>query len=155
MAVGWCAKSSMIVMPLTWAFDFEAALYTFESLQRKCDSFGAIRHEAARAAAAVAFQTLYSPAKAESRSLPSVRSSCSTVQRCTFGFQAEVQYTLQFGTRTCAVALNRAEGLRQTTLQAGAFVASPAAPSKAMMRPRRGMRLTRRLKAVSTASRSL
>src|ERR1700722_10279098 len=100
----------------------------------------------AKAAAAVAFHTLYSPPKANSKSAQYLPSR-NTVQR------------VRSGSRRRLVTRHIADSLvpyRSTGQNAFAKHRSMLLPeSNPIIRPRPGTRFTNRLKAVSTASRSL
>src|SRR5260221_14651735 len=79
MAVGWCAKSSIMVMPLTSAFTSRRRFTLLKLFKALAMTFGETPLLAARAAAALAFQTLYSPARGNSNSAHSLP-SCSSDQ---------------------------------------------------------------------------
>ena len=133
--------------------DFEATLHALESLQRGGDGFfgNAAGSGQRRGGGRVPDVVFAGQRKFE------VGPGLTVVQDGpggAGGFEAQVGDP-PVRARAGAIALDRAEGFGQTALQAGAFGASPANPSKATMRPRRGIRFTRRLNAVSTASRSL
>src|SRR5204863_6473094 len=103
-------------------------------------------YPAARAAAAVAFSTLYSPASENSKS-----DQCSPF--CSTDHEVRVGSSSRFVTRQVAFLL---VPYRSTGQKARARHRSTLSPvSTATIRPRPGTRFTSRLNAVSTASRSL
>ena len=109
----------MMVMPFTCAFTSRRRFTLLKVFSAAAIASFGTPQEAASAAAAVAFQTLYSPASGNSRSAQGWP-SCRTVQRGARGFEAQVG-DLPVRARAGAVALDGAERLGQTALQAWAF----------------------------------
>ena len=72
--MGWCAKSSIMVMPLTSAFTSRRRFTLLKVFRALAIASGEMPQSAARAAAALAFHTLYSPAKGNSNSAQSLPS---------------------------------------------------------------------------------
>ena len=94
---------------------FEATLHALERLKRCSDLFFRNAVVEASAAAAVAFQTLYSPPRANSKSAPRL-AFCSAQTRLCVGSRRKLATRhVAFGR---AIAFDRAEGLRDATLDA-------------------------------------
>src|SRR5713226_3696583 len=68
IAVGWCAKSSMMVIPFTCARTSRRRFTLLKVFKAAAICSFEIPHPDAKAEAAVAFSTLYSPARANSKS---------------------------------------------------------------------------------------
>src|SRR6266496_4262302 len=147
----------MIVMPFTCAFTSRRRFTLLKVFRAAAIAFFGTSQDDANAAAAVAFQTLYSPAKANSRSAQGCP-LCRTVHDVRAGSRRRfVIFQFASGPVPYCSTGQKALAKQRSRLGEGATVSdiSPVKPSKATIRPRRGTRFTRRLKAVSTASRSL
>ena len=126
MAVGWCAKSSMMVMPLISAFTSRRRFTLRKVASAWAIASFEIPQSHASAAAAVAFQTLYSPPSANSKSAQRFPVAEHRPTR-TLRLKLQVADSPIRAPRS-AITLNRAKCLRQKTFKAGtAFTAAIAA----------------------------
>src|SRR3954454_22640028 len=121
----------MIVMPLTWALTSRRRFTLLKLFKASAMSFGAIPHEAARAAAAVAFHTLYSPARANSKSAQCAL-LCSTDQVVAPGSRRKL-VTFQLARGPAPYRSIGLKAFARLRSRLALSILSPAAPSNAMM----------------------
>src|SRR5579871_151143 len=143
----------MIVIPFTCAFTSSRRFTLLNVFNASAIAVFGTPHDSAIAAAAVAFHTLYSPASGNSRSAQGLPSR-NTVQLVRSVSRRRSE-TRQLARGPAPYRSTGQNALARQRSRLGLSFAPPAAPSKATILPRRGTRFTRRLNAVSTASRSL
>src|SRR6202020_489067 len=117
----------MMVMPLTCAFTSKRRLTLLNVFRAAAIASAEMPHPDARAAAAVAFQTLYSPANGNSKSAhgwPSRR----TVQEVRPGSRRKF-VTFQFARGPAPYRSTGQNGLRKQRSRLGLSVAPAATPS--------------------------